>query len=118
MNGPANKQNNSPAPDPSRRGFLASALATALGVSLADLISPGELLAAPPPDCSKAGDAFVPVLEFVSKNGKLAANLTVKAIEKSIATIAGQGYQCRAMKVRYYQGEDVNNPAGKWPVNP
>jgi FtsP/CotA-like multicopper oxidase with cupredoxin domain len=118
MNGPANKQNNSPAPDPSRRGFLASALATALGVSLADLISPVELGAAAPPDCSKAGDAFVPVLEFVSKNGKLAARMTVKATEKSIATIAGQGYQCRPMKVRYYEGEDLNNPAGKWPVNP
>ena len=103
----------------SRRQFLASVLATALGISLAEVLG-AELEAAPqaqPPNCSRQGDAFVPVREFVSKNKQFAANMTVKSAEKSVATIAGQGYQCRSMKVRYYEGVDLNG-AGKWPVNP
>ncbi len=102
---------------PSRRGFIASALAAALGISLADVIGPGELIAAPA-GCSTPGDAFVPVGEIVSKNNKLAATMTVKSIEKTIATIADAGYQCRTMKVRYYEGVDLNNPKMKWPAIP
>lgn len=103
---------------PSRRHFVASALAAALGISLADVIGPSGLSAATPPDCAKVGDPFVPVVEFVSKNKKLSVNMAVKATEKSVATIAGQGYQCRSMKLRYYEGQDLNNPSAKWPVNP
>ena len=105
-------------PAPSRRHFLASTLATALGVSLADVLGPLDMLAQTPPNCSTAGAAFVPVVEFVSKNKKLLVEMSVKATEKSVATIAGQGYQCRSMKVRYYEGQDLNNPSSKWPVNP
>lgn len=103
----------------SRRTFLASTLAAALGVTLSDVLGRGDLEAAPqaPPDCSKVGDAFVPVGEFTSKNKVLNVNMTVTAGDKSVATIAGQGYQCRTMKLRYYQGQDLNSNA-KWPPNP
>jgi FtsP/CotA-like multicopper oxidase with cupredoxin domain len=111
--------NRTPTAPSSRRRFIASAFAAALGVSLAEVLDPAELAAAPqaPPSCSKAGDAFVPVHEFVSKNKLLNVNMTVKSAEKSIATIAGQGYQCRSMKVRYYEGHDLNG-GGTWPTNP
>lgn len=102
---------------PSRRRFIATALAAALGVSLADVAGPGELFAATS-GCSTPGNAFVPVGEIVSKNKKLALNMTVRAMEKTIATIADAGYQCRTMKVRYYEGVDANNPKVKWPVTP
>lgn len=101
---------------PSRRRFIASALAAALGISLADVIGPGELIAAPA-GCSTPGQTFVPVGEIVSKNNKLSATMTVKAMEKSVATIADAGYQCRTMKLRYYEGVDLNNPKMKWPAN-
>jgi FtsP/CotA-like multicopper oxidase with cupredoxin domain len=103
----------------SRRRFIASALAAALGVSVAELFDPAQLDALPqaPPSCSKVGDAFVPVREFTSKSKVLNVNMTVKSADKSIATIAGQGYQCRTMKVRYYEGHD-NNGGGTWPTNP
>ena len=112
-----NTQNGGAEITPSRRRFVASALAAALGISLADVMGPGELIAAPAPGCSTSGEAFVPVGEIVSKNNKLAATMTVKSIEKTIATIADAGYQCRTMKVRYYEGVDLNNPSMKWPVN-
>jgi len=101
---------------PSRRRFLASAIASALGIAVADVLNPADLLAALP-GCSTAGDAFVPVTEFLSKGGKLNVSLTVRAGQKNIATIAGQGYQCRAMTIRYYEGQDLNDPAKKWPPN-
>lgn len=101
----------------SRRRFLASAVAAALGVTLADVLHPGDLFAALP-GCSKAGDAFVPVAEFLSKSGELSVGLTVKAAEKNIATIAGQGYQCRPMKLRYYEGEHTASTLQRWPLNP
>ena len=113
-----NTQNGGAEITPSRRRFVASALAAALGISLADVMGPGELIAAPAPGCSTSGEAFVPVGEIVSKNNKLAATMTVKSIEKTIATIADAGYQCRTMKVRYYEGVDLNNPSMKWPVKP
>src|SRR5262245_18926430 len=100
---------------PSRRGFVA-ALAAGLGVPL-NLISHGDLLAAEPPNCSKAGDAFVPVPEVVSKGNKLAANMTVRSAEKSVATIAGQGYQCRSMKLRYYEVQEAGSST-RYPANP
>jgi hypothetical protein len=59
---------------PSRRRFMASALATAFGVSLADIIQPGEFAASAqtaPAGCSVAGQAFKPVAEFPSKNKTL-----------------------------------------------
>ncbi len=88
----------------SRRQFMLTALAAALGVTVAE-IEPA-LLDAAPPNCAQPGDAFVPVVEFSSKGTRnLHVNMAVKATEKSIATIAGQGYQCRSMKVRYYEGE-------------
>src|SRR3984957_1580221 len=87
---------------PSRRRFIASALTTALGVSIADMVQPRGLLAQAAP-CSKAGDSFVPVREFRSKNKKLAVNMTVKGGTKTVATIAGQGYQCKSMRLRYYE---------------
>jgi FtsP/CotA-like multicopper oxidase with cupredoxin domain len=118
MNDEGAIRNEIPAP-PSRRRFIASAFAAALGVSLAEILDPAQLSAAPQPapTCSKAGDAFVPVREFASKNKVLNVNMTVKSAQKTIATIAGQGYQCRTMKVRYYEGLD-NNGGGTWPVNP
>ncbi len=100
----------------SRRRFIASMVAAALGVTVADVLGSGELRAAPV-GCSTAGDAFVPVGEFPSKNKRLAVNMTVRSTEKSIATIAGQGYQCRQMKVRYYDAQDLNT-SSKWPKNP
>ncbi len=116
MNEIATAARNAAEPVPSRRRFIASAIAAALGVSLADVIHPEELMAALPA-CSTQGQAFVPVGEFVSKNKKLSANLTVKSAEKNIATIADAGYQCRSMKVRYYAGADLNSSA-KWPPDP
>jgi FtsP/CotA-like multicopper oxidase with cupredoxin domain len=97
-----------------RRRFVASAAAAALGASFAKALD-----AAPqtPPNCSKAGDPFVPVREFPSRNRLLNVSLSVKNTDKSIATIAGQGYQCRTMKVRYYEGLDLNGGA-TWPLNP
>ena len=59
------------------------------------------------------------MIEFSSKGTKnLKVNMTVKATEKSIATIAGQGYQCRSMKVRYYEGESGGVKAPANPVLP
>src|ERR1044072_2422343 len=101
------KQTNSVITAPSRRGFVAT-LAAALGVSL-------DLIGADPPNCAKPGDPFTPVPELISKNKKLAATMTVKSAEKSVATIAGQGYQCRAMKLRYYEGQEAGNAATKFP---
>ncbi len=106
---------------PSRRRFIQSLVATALGVSLADVGDTGEFRAAAqtPPGCSMAGDAFVPVGELVSNNGLLNVDLTVKVGDKSVATIAGQGYQCRTMKLRYYEGQyHASAKPSKWPVNP
>ncbi|HEV8042582.1 MAG TPA: multicopper oxidase domain-containing protein [Bryobacteraceae bacterium] len=101
-----------------RRGFLGGALASAVsGLALTDWLS-SILSAQPtPPDCSKPGDPFVPVVEFVSKNGKLEANFTVTQAVRSVAVIAQAGYQCRPMKVRYYEGAQPATGA-KWPHNP
>jgi FtsP/CotA-like multicopper oxidase with cupredoxin domain len=104
---------------PSRRRFMASTLAAAFGVSLAEIIGPGEFAAsaqAVPAGCSVAGQAFKPVAEFLSKNKKLWVNLVVKGGTKSVATIAGQGYQCKSMRLRYYDATDRNG-SGKWPVD-
>src|SRR5580704_2410379 len=89
---------------PSRRRFVASALA-ALGVSLADIISPEELGAASqassqaaPNFCSMQFQPFVPVVELVSdpKTG-LNVDMTVKWAVKNAATIAGEEYKCQQM---------------------
>ena len=88
---------------------MASALAAALGPALLGVGSSPRWQRTRLP-APKPATAFVPVLEFVSKNKKLSANLAVVAREKSIATIAGQGYQCRSMKVRYYEGYDALPP--------
>ena len=103
---------------PSRRRFIASALTTALGVSIADMVQPRGLWAqAPPSNCSKAGDPFVPVREFRSKNKKLAVDMTVKGTTKTVATIAGQGYQCKSMRLRYYAAQEAVPGGAKWPEN-
>ena len=112
---------------PSRRRFVASALAAALGVSLADVIGPEELdatsQAASQPVtnyCSKQFQAFVPVVELVSdpKTG-LNVDMTVKWAVKSAATIAGEEYKCQQMTLRYFEGHHHGNPSGpKWPTNP
>ncbi len=111
------KQNESGGVNSTRRGFLATALAAALGVSLSDLIHP-VVSSAALPDCSKSGDAFVPVREFSSSGGALRMTMNVKSTEKNIATIAGEGYQCRSMKVRYYEAYLDSAPAAKVPANP
>ena len=108
---------------PSRRRFIASALTTALGVSIADLVQPCGLWAQAcsnkpgQPNCSNPGDPFKPVREFQSKNKELAVEMTVTGGWKSVATIAGQGYQCCPMKLRYYAAREVATGA-KWPENP
>jgi FtsP/CotA-like multicopper oxidase with cupredoxin domain len=101
-----------------RRGFLGGAFAAFSGLALNDVLnlSPLEAQPPPPPNCSNVGDAFVPVTEFVSKSGKLEANLTVTQANRSVAVIAQAGYQCREMKLRYYEG--VEPATGrKWPAN-
>ena len=112
---------------PSRRRFVASALAAALGLSLADVMSSDELDAAPqdPSTCQPIPQfqPFVPVAEFVShKTNKPDANLdvkmTVKGGWKYVTTIAGQGLQCKPMRLRYYEGSYANNAALKYPPNP
>ena len=109
---------------PSRRRFIASALTSALGVSIADLVRPCELWAQActnkpgQPNCSQVGDLFVPVREFRSKNKKLAVDMTVKGTTKSVATISGQGYQCCPMRLRYYEAQERGNGGAKWPENP
>jgi FtsP/CotA-like multicopper oxidase with cupredoxin domain len=102
---------------PSRRRFMASALASAIGLSLADVTQVDELAAAPqalPPSCSKVGDPFAAVREFASKNKALSVNMTVKATTRNVATIADQGYQCRSMKLRYYEAQEAAGGV-KWP---
>src|SRR5271156_5415843 len=98
-------QNEIAEPTPSRRRFVASALAAALGVSLADVIGPEELGAASQASaqpvtnyCSTQFKAFVPVVELVSdpKTG-LNVDMTVKWAVKSAATIAGEEYKCQQM---------------------
>ena len=108
---------------PSRRRFIASALTTALGVSIADMVRPCELWAQctnkpGKPNCSNPGDAFKPVGEFRSKNKELAVDMTVTGGWKSVATIAGQGYQCCPMKLRYYAAQERVQGGAKWPENP
>ena len=113
---------------PTRRGLLCQAISAISGFALID----GLFLArsapvpdcpacdpepkTPPTNCSVPGSAFVPVTEFVSKNGKLDANITVGVAWRSVAVVAGQGYQCKATRVRYYEGHDLNN-GKKWPAN-
>src|SRR5271166_1482274 len=109
---------------PSRRRFIASALTTALGVSIADLVQPCGLWAQActnkpgQPNCSNPGDLFVPVREFRSKDKKLAVDMTVKGTTKSVATISGQGYQCCPMRLRYYEAQERVKGGAKWPENP
>jgi FtsP/CotA-like multicopper oxidase with cupredoxin domain len=117
---PETPRNQVPGIAPSRRRFMASALATAFGVSLAEILEPGEFAASaqtPPTGCSVAGQAFKPVAEFLSKNKTLSVKLLVKGGTKSVATIAGQGYQCKSMRLRYYDALDRNS-GKKWPENP
>jgi FtsP/CotA-like multicopper oxidase with cupredoxin domain len=101
----------------SRRRFLASALTTAVGVTIADIVDPHRLLAQAAP-CSKPGEQFVPVGEFRSKNKKLLVNMTVKGTTRNVATIAGQGYQCRPMRLRYFAAQEALAGGAVWPVNP
>jgi FtsP/CotA-like multicopper oxidase with cupredoxin domain len=109
---------------PSRRRFIASALTTALGASIADIVQPCRLWAQActnkpgQPNCSNPGDPFKSVGEFRSKNKKLAVDMTVTGGWKSVATIAGQGYQCCPMKLRYYAAQERGNGGAKWPENP
>jgi len=127
------KENEATPAAPSRRRFFASALAAALGVSLADVIGPGELDAAPPgpsacpstcPTTPPAGQPFVPVAEFVRHSTanpsevNLDVDMTVKAGCKYVTTIGGQGLQCQPMGLRYYEGRYANNSALKWPPKP
>jgi FtsP/CotA-like multicopper oxidase with cupredoxin domain len=100
----------------SRRRFIASALTTALGASIADMVQPRALWAQA--GCSKQGDPFVPVREFRSKNKKLTAGMTVKGTTKTVATMAGQGYQCKSMRLRYYAAQEAGPGGAKWPENP
>jgi FtsP/CotA-like multicopper oxidase with cupredoxin domain len=103
----------------SRRRFIASALTTAAGVTIADLVQPGGLLAQVAPlACSQAGDPFVPVGEFRSKGKKLAVNMAVRGATKTVATIAGQGYQCKSMRLRYFAAQEAGPGGASWPVNP
>ena len=108
---------------PSRRRFIASALTSALGVSIADIVQPYGLWAQActnkpgQPNCSNSGDPFKPVREFRSKNKKLAVDMTVTGGWKNVATISGQGYQCCPMKLRYYAAQERGGGA-KWPENP
>ena len=130
-------KNDGDATTPSRRRFVASALAAALGVSLADVIGPEELGAAPQAApqaarqpatnyCSTQFNAFVPVGELVrdpktGPDGKPGLNIdmTVKWAVKSAATIAGEEYKCQPMTLRYFEGHYHGNPSGsKWPTNP
>ena len=93
---------------PSRRRFVLSAMASAFGLSVADLlVRPGSNAAAQPPPagCSQQFDKFVPVAEFKSQNKTLALTMTVKGTTRNVATIAGQGYQCRSMRLRYYDAQ-------------
>jgi FtsP/CotA-like multicopper oxidase with cupredoxin domain len=113
-------KNQIPGITPSRRRFMASALATALGVSLADILGPGEFAASaqtPPPGCAVPGEAFLPVTEFRSKNKNLTVNMAVKGATRSVSAIAAAGYQCKPMRLRYYEATDVTG-GGKWPRNP
>jgi FtsP/CotA-like multicopper oxidase with cupredoxin domain len=120
-------QNEAVRTNPSRRGFCASALA-ALGVSLADVISPEQLEAAPQDTsvCTPTPQfqPFVPVAEFVRhpaanpSDANLDVNMTVKAAWRNVTTISGQGPQCKRMKLRYYEGRYANNSALKWAPNP
>jgi FtsP/CotA-like multicopper oxidase with cupredoxin domain len=120
MNSESNASNENTAHNaPSRRRFIASALTTALGASIADMIQPRGLWAqVAPANCSKAGEPFVPVREFRSKNKKLAVDMTVKGTTKTVATIAGQGYQCKSMRLRYYAAQEAVPGGAKWPENP
>ena len=108
---------------PSRRRFIASALTTALGVSIADMVHPCGLWAQTctnkpgQPNCSNSGDPFAPVREYRSKNKLLAVDMTVTGGWKNVATISGQGYQCCPMKLRYYAAQERGGGA-KWPENP
>ena len=106
---------------PSRRRFVLSAMASAFGLSVADLlVRPGSNAAAQPPPagCSQQFDKFVPVAEFKSQNKTLALTMTVKGTTRNVATIAGQGYQCRSMRLRYYDAQVGIPPTGaKWPEN-
>jgi FtsP/CotA-like multicopper oxidase with cupredoxin domain len=114
---------------PSRRRFVASALAAALGLSLADVLGPEELEASPqsPPVCPSIGQQFqpfVPVAEFVSHktsnpaDPNLSVNMTVKTAWKYVTTIAGQGLQCNPMKLRYYEGQYAKKSPLAYPPNP
>lgn len=108
---------------PSRRRFIASALTSALGASIADMVESRGLWAQActnkpgQPNCSNPKDPFKPVREFRSKNKKLAVDMIVTGGWKSVATIAGQGYQCCPMKLRYYAAQERGTGA-KWPENP
>lgn len=104
---------------PSRRRFMLSAMASAFGLSVADLlVTPGSNAAAQPPPagCSQQFEKFAPVAEFRSQNKKLAVTMTVRGTTRNVATIAGQGYQCRSMRLRYYDAQVGIPPTGaKWP---
>jgi len=134
MNEIATVKENVAAPEaPSRRRFFASALAAALGVSLADVMGSGELDAAQagPSSCPStcpttppAGQPFVPVAELVRRPAanpsdvNLDVEMTVKAGCKYVTTIGGQGPQCRPMGLRYYEGRYRGGSTPIWPVNP
>src|SRR5579872_6624720 len=104
------------APARTRRDFLGGALAAFSGLAIADILRRYPLAAQTPPNCSTVGNPFVPVTEFVSKGGKLEANITVSQANRSVAVIAQAGYQCRQMLLRLYEGVEPATGA-KWPPN-
>ncbi|HEY6343891.1 MAG TPA: multicopper oxidase domain-containing protein [Bryobacteraceae bacterium] len=122
MNSPLNAPNqDSSSMIPSRRRFMLSAIASAFGLSVADLLfylrNPAAAQA-PPPGCSQSFEKFVPVAEFLSQNKKLALTMTVKGTTRNVATIAGQGYQCKSMRLRYYDAQvGIPGNGAKWPEN-
>jgi FtsP/CotA-like multicopper oxidase with cupredoxin domain len=104
---------------PTRRRFIASAVAAALGVSLSAVLDAPALDAAPQtsPGCGVSGQPFVPVAEFVSRDNSLNATLHVKGANKMVANIGNQGYQCSPLRLRYYEGQqDGKGPV--WPPSP
>ena len=91
-------------PPASRRDFLRNALGAASAVALAPLIpSPAEAQI-------PAGAPFANPAGIASKNGKLRAVMELNSeIQRSVPNVANK------VRLRYFQGWDIDNPSVKAP---